>query len=138
MLRERVGKHIAIYYGVIDCRTSVMCAANAGAHPYPWFATLPGCRLLEARSTPAGLLPDSQYENHELTLPQQFRLLMCSDGVLEIPPAVPADVRCDQIRLALRADTAGIEAIEKVLDLQPDQPRPDDLAILLIGRDLGQ
>jgi len=138
LLRERVGKHIAIYYGVIDCRTSVMCAANAGAHPYPWFATLPGCRLLEARSTPAGLLPDSQYENHELTLPQQFRLLMCSDGVLEIPPAVPADVRCDQIRLALRADTAGIEAIEKVLDLQPDQPRPDDLAILLIGRDLGQ
>ncbi len=135
LLRERVGKHIAIYYGVIDCERSTLLAANAGAHPYPWFATDIGCRLLEARSTPAGLLPDSQYEDQHFDLPEQFRLLLCSDGVLETPPAVSADVRCDQLRLALRADSRGLESIEQALNLQPDEPRADDLALLMIARD---
>lgn len=135
LLRERVGKHIAIYYGVIDSKQSTLCAANAGAHPYPWFAEAQGCRLIESRSTPAGLLPDSQYEDQHITLPPQFRLLMCSDGVLETPPAVSAEVRCDQLRLALRADSPGLEVIERALKLEPDQPRPDDVALLLIARD---
>jgi phosphoserine phosphatase RsbU/P len=136
LLRDRIGKHIAIFYGVIDTHQHTLHYANAGATPFPLLADAGGCRYLEARSTPAGMLASSEYHNHTQTLSRPMLLLLCSDGVLEILPEHSTEQRCERLRQVLSPQVESIEQIRVQLGLKPEDPHPDDVALLLIRWDL--
>ena len=135
LLRERLGKHIAIWYGVFDLARQNLLCANAGAVPYPLLADASGTRFLEARSTPAGLFDTSDYQNQTHPLAAQFRLLLCSDGVLEVMPESSGSGRNRRLLDLLAPDCAGLDALLTRLGIHPEDPHPDDLTLLLIGRD---
>lgn len=132
LLKDKMGKHIAIFYGIIDIVEQTLCYANAGATPFPLLADGEGNRFLEARSTPAGLLGNSHYTNHTLKLAAPLSLLLCSDGVLEILPEADTEGRTEHLRGLLTLQTEGIAAISASLGLRPEDPHPDDVALLLI------
>jgi serine phosphatase RsbU (regulator of sigma subunit) len=136
LLREKVGKHIAIWYAVLDTETAALRYANAGATPYPLCADALGTRFLATPSTPAGLFDTSAYVNETKALPGSFRLLLCSDGVLELLPESTAELRHERLRAALRIDTRSLEAVRVSLGIDSRNARPDDLALLMIGRDV--
>lgn len=136
LLREKVGKHIAIWYAVLDTGTSSLRYANAGATPFPLFADADGTAFLTSPSTPAGLFEMTAYANESKSLPGSFRLLLCSDGVLELLPETSADLRHERLRAALRIDTRSLEAVRAALGIDAGNARPDDLALLMIGRDV--
>ena len=132
LLRDRIGKHIAIFYGVIDTRLSTLHYANAGATPFPLLADGSGSRYLQARSTPAGMLAGSAYRNQTLTLSCPMRLLLCSDGVLEILRERSTEQRCERLRQVLSPQIEDLGQIRAQLGLKPEDPHPDDVALLLI------
>ena len=136
LLRDRIGKHIAIFYGVIDSADCSLRYANAGATPYPLLADLNGTRYLESRSTPAGMLPNTRYHNDHLALSRPMRMLLCSDGVLEILPEADSAARSARLRSALTPDTDHLDQVRTELGLQPEDPHPDDVAMLLIRWDI--
>ena len=72
LLRDKMGKHVAIFYAVLDEAAHTLTYANAGATPYPLLADQQGTRYVEARSTPAGLFVTTQYSNYTLPLPEQI------------------------------------------------------------------
>ena len=131
LLRERVGKHIAIWYAVLDVADHSLRYANAGATPFPLCADADGTHYLETPSTPAGLFDHSAYVNETKALPERFRLLLSSDGVLELLPEPTSDGRAERLRLALRLDTVNLDAVRESLQIKSDGARPDDLALLL-------
>ena len=135
LLRERVGKHIAIWYAVLDVADHSLRYANAGATPFPLCADADGTHYLETPSTPAGLFDHSAYVNETKALPERFRLLLSSDGVLELLPEPTSDGRAERLRLALRLDTVNLDSVRESLQIKSDGARPDDLALLLLGRD---
>jgi len=132
LLREKVGKHIAIFYGVIGPGPSLLFA-NAGATPFPILADSSGSRYLECKSTPAGLFERSNYLNQVRVLADHFRLLLCSDGVLELLPDSLGQ-RSERLRLELQADTVSLDAICASLQINAQDQRPDDIAMLMIER----
>lgn len=134
LLRERLGKHIAIWYGVFDLARQNLLCANAGAVPYPLLADAAGTRFLEAKSTPAGLFDTSEYQNQTFALAAQFRLLLCSDGVLEVMPESSHTERNRRLLELLTPDCAGLDALLARLGVHADDPHPDDLTLMLIGR----
>ncbi|GMU44632.1 MAG: SpoIIE family protein phosphatase [Xanthomonadales bacterium] len=136
LLRERLGKHIAIWYGVFDHDANRLSCANAGAIPYPLLADAEGTRFLDAKSSPAGLFDSSSYRNQLLSLAPQFRLLLCSDGVLELMPEAGADARNERLREWLHPASPGLPALLADLRIRADEAHPDDLALLLVGRDV--
>jgi serine phosphatase RsbU (regulator of sigma subunit) len=135
LLRENVGKHIAIFYGIVDIAGHKLRSANAGAVPYPLLADSQSTRYLVSRSTPVGLFDSSQYLNQTLALPDRFRLLLCSDGVLEVMSDTAADARIERLRRSLSHDVSSLDVICERLAIQPSGQLPDDLTMLMIGRD---
>ncbi len=136
LLREKVGKHIAIWYAVLDTEAASLRYANAGATPFPLFADALGTQFLSTPSTPAGLFDGSVYVTESKSLPSSFRLLLCSDGVLELLPESTVELRHERLRAALRIDTRSLEAVRASLGIDAGNARPDDLALLMIGRDI--
>jgi len=136
LLREDVGKHIAIFYAVLDTANHILRYANAGATPFPLWSDEFGTCFLEAPSTPAGLFEQTVYVNETLALPAPWRLLLCSDGVLEILPESTHDERMERLRLALSVDTRELKHVRDALQIASSGRRPDDLTLMLIGHDL--
>ena len=135
LLREKVGKHIAMFYAVLDVSRREMCYANAGAVPYPLLVDAQSTRYLETRSTPVGLFEASKYQNQTLSLPGCFRLLLCSDGVLEVLPEATNDARLRRLAACVGLETQSLEAIRDDLQISLTAHLPDDLTMLMLRRD---
>lgn len=134
LLRESLGKHVALFYGVLERQRPVLRAANAGQFPFPILASSGAARYLEAKHPPAGLFPDARYRDIEVTLPETCQLTMFSDGALDL---MPGDGLQEQLRLlrelAGDADTDIAAIAERLRRLAPEE-LPDDVAILRISR----
>jgi len=135
LLREKVGKHIAIFYAVLDLRNSELCYANAGAVPYPLLADSHGSRYLESKSTPVGLFEGSHYENEALILADQFRLLLCSDGVLEVLKDVGISARLEHLRQSLSLEVNTLDTLRAQLGIDTPMSLPDDLTLMMVQRE---
>ena len=135
LLREKVGKHIAMFYAVLDATTGQVTFANAGAVPYPLLVDASGARYLESRSTPVGMFDASKFNNETLHIPGPFRLLMCSDGVLEVLAENTNDAKLARLAQAVSVNAAGLSAIQNSLQISTTGHLPDDLTMLLVGRD---
>lgn len=136
LLREKIGKHIAICYAVLDLRDNRLGYANAGAFPYPLLATPDQTRFLEAPSRPAGLFERSPFTNQMLELPERFRLLLCSDGVLEVLPPGSTETRLGLLESSLDPALASLESVCERLQIQTSGQLPDDLTMLLLACDV--
>jgi len=66
----------------LDPRTGRMRFANAG-HPLPYLTSNGRTDELRATGMPLGLLPQSQYEPAEASVPRGSRMLLHSDGLAE-------------------------------------------------------
>jgi serine phosphatase RsbU (regulator of sigma subunit) len=133
LLRERVGKHIAIFYAVIDGSRGVLSYANAGATPYPILSANGQCRPIEARSTPAGLFERTEYTDRTLALPQAFELLLCSDGVLELMGL--GTVEGSQRLCAALPGSGSLAGVLERLGIRDEARAPDDVTLLRVSRE---
>jgi serine phosphatase RsbU (regulator of sigma subunit) len=125
---------VAIFIGVLDTLGHVLTYANGGAYPYPLLGDADGTRFLAQRSTPTGLLPTARYENVDVPLRAQARLLLASDGVLE-QIGGGNDAALAVLRDSLKPDDASAQAVAKRLGLMGDAAPPDDVTLLLLAHE---
>lgn len=78
------GLFVTIFLGIIEPVSGVLRFASAG-HPHPYHWDHPGDALaeLESYGLPLGLSPDSEYEQHVVTLSDGDFVLVYSDGLVE-------------------------------------------------------
>jgi phosphoserine phosphatase RsbU/P len=131
LLREGVARHIAVFLGVLDTDAGTLCYASAGAFPPAMLYDGEGCVALDQPGPPLGLLDEPAYSNLALALPPRYRLLLVSDGALEVLPGSQAE------RLAALGAVPGwridhADAVAVALGCSAERPLPDDLAVLLI------
>jgi phosphoserine phosphatase RsbU/P len=134
LMREGIGKYIALFYGVIDVRSHRMTCANAGAYPWPLLrcASRPA-EYIELRSSPVGMFDFASYENHSFELAEDFRLFLCSDGILDLLAESSRNEKLQRLSDQLCTPDASVEQIIDALDLSSRAP-PDDVTILKIER----
>jgi serine phosphatase RsbU (regulator of sigma subunit) len=132
--REDLGKHLTIFYGIIDLRENVMVYANAGHYPWPVLFANGAVRLLEHPGLPVGLAPKTQYEEHRLELPQNVSLSVFSDGVLEVLPHSSLDQKVAFLREFFGRPDVTVEQAKQELRLHEGSILPDDVAILIVQR----
>lgn len=134
LLREGIGKHVAIFVGVLDTLGRTLTYANGGAFPYPLLCDAHGTRDLAQRSTPVGLLPSPHYENVELPLEPRFRLLLVSDGLLE-QIGGGSEHALALLRDSLKPDDISAHVVAERLGLRGEVAPPDDVTLLLLAHD---
>jgi sigma-B regulation protein RsbU (phosphoserine phosphatase) len=129
-----IGKFSTVIMGVIDLAANNLRYSIAGHLPLPVLVTNEGARYLHGEGTAVGIMEDAEYEEHELSLPEQFMLALFTDGILEI---LPPDNLIDKEKYFLDVFSRSCDSPEQIvvsLGLDQVSSAPDDIAALFIGK----
>ncbi len=129
----KLEKYLVIFYGVIDIKNNNLIYENAGQDPYPILFDGNEYQKLYTGNLPVGLFEFSKYENHQIKLPEEFVLLTCSDGILEIMEENKIEKQEDRLLDSIKNVDMKIEDFIKYFDLKGRENLPDDITFLLIN-----
>jgi len=130
---RKLHKHVTMFYGVIDLRSHQLTFSSAGQYPFPLFDDGEHMYALECSGRPLGLFADARFSRREASLAATRRMLLLSDGILELLPDVPGQQKLDRLLLTMRDGKTMDELVEGV-GLDPAAQRRDDVTLLLIER----
>ena len=136
LLKDKIGKHIALFYAVLDTQTAELTYANAGAFPWPMLLQPQEQQqqhYLELKSTPVGMFDFASYHNQQLVLQHNSSLVLCSDGILDLLPQQNTEQKL-QYLLQQSYQHSDIADLLWALAIDPQQRLPDDLTILKLTR----
>lgn len=134
-------RHVAVFYGIIETDSGRFVFAKGG-HP-PAIVVRSAEKRTETLSTEGifiGLFPDSTFEEKEITLAKNDRLVMFTDGIIE---TFNAKGQCWGIK---KLETALLEIIDYPVDVmvsalinmqkkfRENTPPTDDVTLLVLQR----
>lgn len=129
-----LGKHLAIFCGLIDIKAKRLVYCSAAHLPPPILVTNGKTQALEGSGLPVGLFEDIVYENQEVEIGDSFDLVLFSDGILEI---MPEETVAEKERRLMALVSKGIHNIAQLCDhlaLHQYEAVPDDIAIMTVSR----
>jgi serine phosphatase RsbU (regulator of sigma subunit) len=147
LLDTGIGKHMAMFVGVIDHDTRQLHYSLGAQLPMPLLVSEGSVAPLEGEGMPVGLFPNVKYPTLSCALPQNFRLWLCSDGVLEYLSGRTLDGRLKELeRLVLACDDLAALRTSLSLGRLPEDDEetisghapgyeelPDDLTIMTLS-----
>jgi sigma-B regulation protein RsbU (phosphoserine phosphatase) len=136
LINLKLGKHVTMLGGVIDLVTDRLTYSIGGHLPLPVLYTESGAEYLEGRGLPVGLFEDATYENLELELPKSFSLTLLSDGILDLLPGDTLKAKEAALPALVSTAGGGLEGLRQILGLDQLGDMPDDIALLVLSRNL--
>jgi serine phosphatase RsbU (regulator of sigma subunit) len=136
LLNTDIGKHATLCVGVIDLRTDTLCYSVAGHLPLPMLTVDGEAEYLQTEGMPVGLFETAEYTEATIALPSNAVLTLFSDGILEV---ISVKGVLGQEKYLLEQLSHGPDSIDGVLDelgLSKIDEVPDDIAVLLITKDM--
>ncbi|AVO51255.1 serine phosphatase RsbU (regulator of sigma subunit) [Ectopseudomonas oleovorans] len=136
LINCKLGKHVTMLGGVIDEESGQFTYSIGGHLPLPVLFEGGQARYLEGRGLPVGLFEEAEYSDHVMALPESFSLTLLSDGILDL---LPGDTLKDkELALPQLVSQAGgsLDGLRQVLGLANLGEMPDDIALLVLSRNL--
>jgi serine phosphatase RsbU (regulator of sigma subunit) len=130
---RKLHKHLTMFYAVLDLRTHRLSFSSAGHYPFPLFDDGANVHVLECSGRPLGLFADARFSRREASLRAFKRMLLVSDGVLELLPDPPGERKVDRLIATLRNESS-IDGLARGLGIDPAAQRRDDITLLLMER----
>jgi sigma-B regulation protein RsbU (phosphoserine phosphatase) len=124
-----VPKHVTLFYAVIDLQTGKLVYGNAGAFPFPFLKRGNDVVEIESAGRPLNLPGRGHFGTGEAQLSAGDRLLLISDGILDLKAKHTYRSQRDTI-IKLLGQAAGIQEIAVSLGLADNAPLSDDVALL--------
>jgi phosphoserine phosphatase RsbU/P len=124
-------KHVTMFYAVIDLQLGHLVYGNAGAFPFPYLSQGGETSQLESSGRPLNLPGRAGFGAGEARLSPGGRLLLVSDGILELPPKQPHRQRREQLGQLL-AQAKNLDDIVRPLGLAEHTSLSDDIALVLL------
>jgi len=142
LLDTGIGKHATLFVGVIDRETRELHYSLGAQLPKALLVTVDSVRELPGEGMPVGLFADAEYPRLTYRLPPNFRLWLCSDGVLDCVPGATLDLRLKEIERRVQASTsleglcAGlVQKLPREMDAEGGESweLSDDLTIMVLS-----
>lgn len=133
LMAHGLNKHITMFFGVLDDQGH-LAYGNAGGFPFPFVSNGAGVSELECCGRPLNLPCGASFGSGEAELPPGGRLLLVSDGVLELAPKESHRERRHKVGRML-ADSADLDHVLRSLGLEESTPLSDDVALLYLQRE---
>lgn len=132
LIERNINKHVTVIYAVLNRSSLSLNYACAGHFPLPILLNAGHAQYLQTKGMALGLFADAQFEVQSCSLPPCFRLLLFSDGVLEL---MPEDCRDKKALLLSWVESCNgdINLLRQRLSCGDADSIPDDLTILAIG-----
>ncbi|VXC42868.1 Fused response regulator/phosphatase [Pseudomonas sp. 8Z] len=136
LINCKLGKHVTMLGGVIDQESGTLTYSIGGHLPLPVIFEKGQARYLEGRGLPVGLFEEAEYGDEIMALPDSFSLTLLSDGILDL---LPGDrLKDKELALPQLVSQAGgtLDGLRQVLGLANLGEMPDDIALLVLSRNL--
>jgi len=129
-----LGKHLAIFAGVIDTQSKKLSYSMAAQYPAPYLILEGGVVevLDEKGGVPIGIFPSSTYPLYERALTDSFTLIILSDGILEVLEAEGIEAKESALRQKVIALKGHLVDIEKAYALNQRDTLPDDITLCVV------
>lgn len=132
------GMFVTCFFAFLDPESGRLRYANAG-HELPYLQQERSVTSLWATGMPLGLMPDSSYEEHEITIAPGESLLFYSDGLVEAHNPAHEMFDTPRLKAILAEHTGGASLIDVLLDeLQrftgEGWEQEDDMTLLTLQR----
>jgi serine phosphatase RsbU (regulator of sigma subunit) len=134
LAKDDLGKHLTMFYGVIEQERDVLAYSTAGHFPWPVLYDGQSAIVLEHSSMPAGMLPGTRYGEHRKQLRPGASLSIFSDGVLEALPQQSTREKLAFLREYFGRTDVSVEAARRELGFRAPGELPDDVALLIVQR----
>jgi len=134
VIKSQFGSHMTCFVGVIDTFTREMRYVVGGHLPMPLLVMDGEAHFLGGKGKPVGIFEDAEWEGEVIQLPKDksFEILVFSDGVFEILPEKELIQKENCLQELLSRQSAGLEDISALLNIDVNSSVPDDIAILRI------
>ncbi len=136
LLEQGLGKHVAMFIGVVDLRDNTITYANAGHFPHPIHAAEDGSAFLESHGKPVGLFSEVAYDVATASLAPGESLVAFSDGVLELMQDDGLQAKESHLVDCAAENAPDIAALWSGLGLVDGTPGPDDMTCLVVTREV--
>ncbi len=128
-----LGKHLAIFCGLIDLAARKLVYCSAAHFPPPVLVTNGKTIPLEGKGLPVGLFEGASYENQEVMLGETFELVLFSDGILEVMQAASVAEKERRLMEIVGKGIHNIADLQDHLELHDKKAVPDDIAIMTVS-----
>ncbi len=133
LITMRMGKHLAMFCGVVDMENNRLTYSVAAHYPPPLLRNAEGVIPLAGKGLPLGLFKEVNHDEHVVSLSPEFTLIAASDGVLEVLPKGAASEKEKQLQ-EIAMQVTHVDDLVSLLKLSKDAALPDDVALLVIRR----
>lgn len=139
LMQWKLEQHVTMFFGIIDQENSSLEYSNAAHFPGTILCFDQGANFLEIGGQPLGLYREPLYQVHHVDLPENYSIVMFSDGVFEILPQRTLEakeehllsvVKCQQLGEDLRGMVDGLVDDLGVLSASAI---PDDIAVFTVA-----
>ena len=131
---QHIDKHVAMILVVADVTRHRYTIVNAGHYPAAILVSGGQARFVENAGKPVGLFPEVHYEAVSVSVDVDDRLVVFSDGVLEMLDEPDHDSR-EQRLLAAAQAADNIADLWQILGVDTEGAAPDDMTCLILGRE---
>ena len=129
-----LGKHLAIFCGLVDTTENVL-KYSLGAHfPPPILVNGDEIKTLSGTGLPVGIFNAADYEEISVELEKDFSLILLSDGILEVLPQQPLDQKEAFILEKVMEGNHTVPTLMEAFKLSEVNELPDDIALLVVSQ----
>jgi len=134
LLASELDKHLTMFYGVLTLSTGELAYSVGGHFPMPILVSGGRGEYLSGRGMPVGLFRDAEYKRTSMTLPDEFSLVLFSDGILEIMSEPTLNDKEDTL-LSLVTESGGdLDNVWSAAGVEDHSEVPDDIAVAIVSR----
>jgi serine phosphatase RsbU (regulator of sigma subunit) len=134
LISMALGKHLAMFCGVIDTEENKLVYCMGAHYPPPILVNGKTLMPLPGRGLPVGIFGDATYEDVSVSLEREFTLVAMSDGVLEVLQGASNDEKEAKLLELVRSGYRDVDALAHALNVDGEVEVPDDIAFLVINR----
>ena len=134
LLATGLGKHLTIVAGSLDTETNTLRYVVGAQQPQPILITDGKADYLPGKGKPVGIFEDANWVIEELALPEEFALVLLSDGVFDLVPDKDLVDKEQTLLRYLAAGSGDINNLKEKLFIDYIEDPQDDISVLLLSR----
>lgn len=139
LMQWKLEQHVTMFFGIIDQENSSLEYSNAAHFPGAILCFDQGANFLEIGGQPLGLYREPLYQVHHVDLPENYSIVMFSDGVFEILPQRTLEAKEEHLLSVVKCQQHGKDLSRMVDGLVADlgvlsaSAIPDDIAVFTVA-----
>ncbi|MEK9765140.1 MAG: SpoIIE family protein phosphatase, partial [Thalassolituus sp.] len=134
LLASELDKHLTIFYGVLTLSTGQLAYSVGGHFPMPVLVSGGKGEYLSGRGMPVGLFRDAEYKRTSMMLPDEFSLVLFSDGILEIMSEPSLNEKEDALLSLVTGSGGNLDNVWSAVGVEAHSEVPDDIAVAIVSR----